>query len=111
MDKEIRPPAHRGPSGSVVKSMLFFIASVVLFVLVMVLKLHVQGRIFDLGYKICQASNIKRALLQEKKQMDLEVQYLRSPARINEVVQSQLDMKIPASDQIVHLRSFERKKK
>jgi cell division protein FtsL len=111
MDKEIRPPAHRGPSGSIVKSMLFFIVSVVLFVLVMVLKLHVQGRIFDLGYKICQASNKKRALLQEKKQMDLEVQYLRSPARINEVVQSRLDMKIPASDQIVHLRSSERKKK
>jgi cell division protein FtsL len=103
MDKEIRPPAHRGPSGSIVKSMLFFIVSVVLFVLVMVLKLHVQGRIFDLGYKICQASNKKRALLQEK--------YLRSPARINEVVQSRLDMKIPASDQIVHLRSSERKKK
>lgn len=105
MDKEIRP------SGSIIKSTLFFIASVVILVLVMVLKLHVQNRILDFGYKISQENSKKRALMQEKKQMDLEVQYLRSPARINEVVQSQFNMKTPGSDQIVHLRSYGQNKK
>jgi cell division protein FtsL len=111
MDKEKDKDRAIRPTGSIVKSTLFFIASVVILVLVMVLKLHIQNRILDFGYKISQENSKKRALLQEKNQMELEVQYLRSPARINEVVQSQYNMKIPGSDQIVHLRSYGQKKK
>ncbi len=85
--------------------MLFFIAGVAFFVVVMVVKLNARSQIFDLGYRISLASGQKRKLIQEKKRLEVEIQYLRSPAVAGEKIKNKLDMKIPSSNQIVRLRS------
>jgi len=107
-DRQAGPgrPARRG----LARPLLFFLASLIVFILVMMLKLNIHNRILDVGYRISQENSTKRALLQEMKQMNLEVQYLRSPERINDLAQTQFSMRIPGSSQIIHLKTGRKSK-
>jgi cell division protein FtsL len=109
MDREGK--MRRGGRLVLFKAALLFIASLVVFVSVMVFKLKVHNRILDIGYEISQENSTRRTLAQEKKQMDLEVQYLRSPERIRQIAQDQYAMKIPGSSQIIHMKAGKKKKK
>ncbi len=104
---EIHPEGRGRTAGEgVFKPILLFAAGIIVFIIVMTFKLHVQHRIIDIGYSMSQENNKKRTLLQEKKRMDLEIQYLKSPERLNDVAQNDFSMKIPAADQIMHLKSI-----
>jgi cell division protein FtsL len=110
MAEEITGSEGRGRYGALVRSLLFFIVSVAVFILVMIFKLGVQNKILDIGYEISQENKAKRTLLQERKQLDLEIEYLKSPGRIEEMARLQYEMKVPAADQIIHLRVPGRKR-
>ena len=111
MDRERQSPAQRGGRLVLFKATLLFIVSLAVFVSVMVFKLRVHNRILNIGYEISQENSGRRTLLQEKKQMEIEVQYLRSPERIRQIAQDQYAMKIPSSNQIIHMKSGKKKKK
>ncbi|MFH1436993.1 MAG: cell division protein FtsL [Pseudomonadota bacterium] len=103
---EVHPEGRGGKAAEgVSKPILLFAAGIVVFIIVVAFKLHIQHRIIDIGYSMSQENNKKRTLLQEEKRLDLEIQYLRSPERLNEVAQNDFSMKIPAADQIMHLKS------
>ncbi len=111
MDREQQGGARQGGRFVLLKATLLFIASLAVFVSVMVFKLNAHNRILDIGYLISQENSTRRTLLQDKKQMDLEVQYLRSPERIRKIAQDQYEMKIPSSSQIIHLKAGKKQKK
>ena len=90
-------------NSSLFLSILFFITGLIIFVAVMILKLHVQGEIIELGYKLNNVENKKKGLIQEKKKLDIEIQYLKSPDRIDELAEG-FGMKIPNSERIIHLK-------
>jgi len=111
MDKRHAGERRGAGGGTLIKSALLFLASIIIFILVMVFKLNIHNNIIDIGYKISQENNSKRVLLQENKRMDLEIQYLRSPERINEIAKTTCSMRIPSSNQIIHLRTLKKKEK
>ena len=104
---EVQPEGRGRMAGEgVIKPILLFVAGIVVLIIVMAFKLHIQHRIIDIGYSISQENNRKRTLLQEEKRLDLEIQYLKSSERLNNVAQNDFSMKIPAADQIIHLKSI-----
>jgi cell division protein FtsL len=66
--------------------------------------LHVRSRmaVVQLGYQLSQATKEHKELQADHRKLQVEVATLRSPRRLRKLATERLDLREPASRQIVH---------
>jgi len=75
------------------------------FILMGVALLYVWShlRMTDLEYKVAEEMNRKEQLLEEQRQLKVEVATLKAPNRIESIVREKLQMTYPQREQVIHL--------
>lgn len=93
----------KSEAGKVMKySSLVYVSLVVMVVVLVYVWCHIQ--ITEVNYEMARAIKTREQLLQENGRLKIEVERLKSPARIEDYARKKLDMNYPERNQVIVLR-------
>ncbi len=84
--------------------LIFFLLAVVILGGVAFLHLSVRQKVIELGYSLSQENNKGRALVRQRRELELERAIMKNPEEIARKAGEQFDMHIPEKGQLVTIR-------
>lgn len=83
-------------------SSLVYVSLVVMVVVLVYVWCHIQ--ITEVNYEMAEAIKVREQLLEENSKLKVEIERLKSPARIEDYARKKLGMEYPERDQVIVLR-------
>ncbi|HEU18985.1 MAG TPA: cell division protein FtsL [Deltaproteobacteria bacterium] len=97
-----RSPSKLDEGKGVKYSSLGYVSLVVMVVVLVYVWCHVQ--VTEVNYEMAQAIKVREQLLEENSKLKIEIERLKSPARIEDYARKKLGMDYPERNQVVVLR-------
>ena len=104
-DSPDMPPPEVSPEQSKSTGVKYTHLIIAAFVLMGVALVYVWShvRMTELDYKIAEEMNRRGQLLEEQRQLKVDIATLKAPGRIEAIVKEKLQMTYPEREQIIHL--------